>query len=184
MKKIFFFLIFFSIFNPLNADLKEKIILNLEKTDNFSFNFIQTIKDKSEKGNCIIQYPKKIFCKYDNYLKKIMVSNGKALVIKNQTNNQYYFYPLNKTPLDLILDKKFLIEEIEKLEGKMINDRYYNFLLNKNNNKINVFFDKIDSNLIGWQTEDIYQNLTITFISDIKKNQKINKKIFNLPQIN
>ena len=56
--------------------------------------------------------------------------------------------------------------------------------MKKNNNNINIFFDKKDSNLIGWQTEDIYQNLTITFISNIKINQKIDKKIFKLPQMN
>ena len=39
-------------------------------------------------------------------------------------------------------------------------------------------------NLIGWQTEDIYQNLSVTFISDIKINQKINNKIFILPKNN
>tara|TARA_Y100000590_G_scaffold204784_1_gene232250 strand:- start:3866 stop:4420 length:555 start_codon:yes stop_codon:yes gene_type:complete len=184
MKKIFFFLIFVSTFNPLHADLKDQIILNLKKTNNLSFNFIQTINDKDEKGNCIIEYQKKIFCSYDNYLKKIIVSNGKALVIKNQTNNQYYFYPLSKTPLDLILDKNFLINQIQNMEGRMINDKYYNFSLKKNNNKINIFFDKKNSNLIGWQTEDIFQNLAITFISDVKINQKISKKIFDLPKIN
>ena len=184
MKKIFFFLIFIGIFENSYADLKDEIILNLKKTDNLSFDFIQTINDKNEKGNCVIEYQKKIFCLYDNYLKKTLVSNGKALVIKNQTNNQYYFYPLNKTPLDLILDKNFLINQIQKLEGRMINDRYYNFSMKKNNNNINIFFDKKDSNLIGWQTEDIYQNLTITFISNIKINQKIDKKIFKLPQMN
>ena len=184
MKKIFFFLIFIGIFENSYADLKDEIILNLKKTDNLSFDFIQTINDKNEKGNCVIEYQKKIFCLYDNYLKKTLVSNGKALVIKNQTNNQYYFYPLKKTPLDLILDKNFLINQIQKLEGRMINDRYYNFSMKKNNNNINIFFDKEDSNLIGWQTEDIYQNLTITFISNIKVNQKIDKKIFKLPQMN
>jgi hypothetical protein len=35
--------------------------------------------------------------------------------------------------------------------------------------KLIFFFDKKDLNLIGWQTEDIYQNLSITFISSIKK---------------
>ena len=38
-------------------------------------------------------------------------------------------------------------------------------------------------NLIGWQTEDIYQNLAITFISKIKTNQKIDKKIFKIPKM-
>ena len=50
--------------------------------------------------------------------------------------------------------------------------------------KLIFFFDKKDLNLIGWQTEDIYQNLSITFISSIKKNQEIDGKIFKLPENN
>ena len=57
-----------------------------------------------------------------------------------------------------------------------------NFKIFENNNEINIFFDKKDLNLIGWQTEDIYQNLSITFISSVKKNQEIDSKIFKLPQ--
>ena len=52
------------------------------------------------------------------------------------------------------------------------------------NNKINIFFDKKTLNLIGWQTEDIYQNLVITYIYKIQYNQKIDKNIFKLPQMN
>ena len=36
---------------------------------------------------------------------------------------------------------------------------------------------------MGWQTEDIYQNLTITFISSVKINQKIDSRVFILPEI-
>ena len=57
-----------------------------------------------------------------------MVSNGKSLVIKNQTNNQYYFYLLKKTPLELILDKNYLINQIKKLEGKIIDDKGQNVI--------------------------------------------------------
>ena len=112
-----------------------------------------------------------------------MVSNGKSLVIKNQISNQLYFYRLKQTPLDLILDKDYLINQIENLKLRIINDKYVNFLL-INNNKISIFFDKKTLNLIGWQTEDIYQNLTIFFISNIKINEKIDKKIFTLPKLN
>ena len=52
----------------------------------------------------------------------------------------------------------------------------------ENNNEINIFFDKKTLNLIGWQIEDIYQNLTITFISSVKINKKIDDKIFILPK--
>ena len=71
--------------------------------------------------------------------------------------------------------------------GKMqreVSDRYINFTILENDNKINIFFNKKNLNLIGWQTEDIYQNLSITFISSIEINKKINNKIFILPEHN
>ena len=184
IKKIIFFFLFLIFFNPLNATIKEQIISNLEKTNNLTFNFKQTIDEKSEEGSCIIEYPKKIYCLYDNFNKKLMVSNGKSLVIKNQTNNQFYLYPLKKTPLELILDKNYLINQIKNLEGRIIDNKYFNFTIANNGNKINIFFDNQTLNLIGWQTEDIYQNLVITFISKIKVNQNIDKNVFKLPQMN
>ena len=179
---IFFFLL--NIIQPLYASIKDKIINNLIKTDNLTFDFKQTIDKKTEEGSCIIEYPKKIFCLYNNINKKIMVSNGKSLVIKNQTNNQYYLYPLKRTPLELILDKNYLINQIKNLEARNVNNKYINFTLVKNNNEINIFFDNKTLNLIGWQTEDIYQNLVITYIYRVKSNQKIDKNIFKLPKMN
>tara|TARA_Y100000590_G_scaffold115084_1_gene131197 strand:+ start:746 stop:1306 length:561 start_codon:yes stop_codon:yes gene_type:complete len=185
IKKIFF--IFFFIFISIQlsyGSVKNKIINNLIQINNLTFNFKQTIGEKTEKGNCTIQYPKKIFCKYNNRKKKIIVSNGKSLAIKNQVNNQYYRYSLKNTPLELILDKNFLINQIKNLESRTIDNKYINFTILKNNNKINIFFDKKNLNLIGWQTEDIYQNLVITYIYKISYNQKIDNKIFKLPKIN
>ena len=112
-----------------------------------------------------------------------MVSNGKTLVITNKQKSNYYLYPLKKTPLELILDKDFLINEIESLNGRNVDNKYYNFTILNNNNKINIFFNNKNYNLIGWQTEDIYQNLAITFISNVKTNQKIDKKIFKIPKM-
>jgi len=68
------------------------------------------------------------------------------------------------------------------LEPREIDNKYLNFTFVENSNEINVFFNIENLSLVGWQTEDIYQNLTITFISSIKKNQKINDKIFILPK--
>tara|TARA_B100001013_G_scaffold327090_1_gene240017 strand:+ start:43 stop:600 length:558 start_codon:yes stop_codon:yes gene_type:complete len=184
IKKILVIFLIFNLLNTVHAALKDEIILNLEKTNNLSFDFKQTIGEKIEEGNCIIEYPKKIYCSYNNLNKKIMVSNGKSLVIKNQMNNSYYYYLLKKTPLNLILDKKYLIDQITKLEGRIVDNKYFNFTLINNNNKINIFFDKQTLNLVGWQTEDIYQNLVITYIYKIKLNQKIDKNVFKLPQMN
>ena len=185
MKKIILFLIVFSkITVHSQASIKQDIIDKLEKTNNLTFDFKQTIKDKTENGSCVIEYPKKIYCLYNNKNKKIMVSNGKSLVIKNQRINNSYLYPLKKTPLEIILDKNYLTKEFKKLKLRKIDDKYLNFLLVNNNNKINIFFDKKSLNLVGWQTEDIYQNLVIFFISNVKTNQNIDKKIFKLPKVN
>ena len=176
---IFFILNFY---NPVFSSIKEKIISQMQLTNNLSFNFIQTIDNKNENGRCVIEYPKKIWCAYDNSNKKIIVSNGKSLVIKTINKDSYYLYPLSKTPLIFLLDKEYLISKMNNLKAREIDDKYLNFKFSENNNEINIFFDKKSLNLIGWQTEDIYQNLTITFISSVKIKQKINNNIFILPK--
>tara|TARA_B100000787_G_scaffold113632_1_gene84621 strand:- start:20 stop:574 length:555 start_codon:yes stop_codon:yes gene_type:complete len=175
---IFFVLNFFS---PVFSSTKEKIISQMKDTNNLSFNFVQTINEKKERGKCIIEYPKKIWCEYDNSNKKNIVSNGKSLVIKTSNKGSYYRYPLSKTPLVFLLDKEYLISKMNILEPREIDNKYLNFKIFENNNEINIFFDKKNLSLIGWQTEDIYQNLAITFISSVKINQKISNKIFILP---
>ena len=175
---IFFFA--FSIFNS-KADIRQKIIKNLNNTSNFSFEFEQNINGKIESGNCTIEYPKKIYCAYKKN-NKILVSNGKSLVIK--TISSYYRYPLKKTPLNLILDKNFLINKIYSLEESIIDNSYIKYTIIENENKIDIFFDIISLDLIGWQTKDVYQNTALTLINSISKNQKIKKKLFKLPDQN
>ena len=97
----------------VNANNRDKIIENLKNIKNLDFNFEQNINGKIENGNCTIEYPKKIFCEYARSNNKILVSNGKSLVIKTLTS--YYRYPLKKTPLNFILDKEFLINKINRV---------------------------------------------------------------------
>ena len=182
MKRFFFILIFIFQINEVSASTKENIIKNLKNINNLSFNFEQNVNGKIERGNCIIKYPKKIFCKYFSRNEKILVSNGKSLVIK--TLNSFYLYPLKKTPLDFILNKDFIINEIKKSEEKLIDDKFLNFKIFEKENEINIFFDKNSYNLIGWQTLDIYQNLSITYLSSINKNNDLNDDLFKLPARN
>ena len=174
----------FNFYNPVFSSIKEKVISQMQLINNLSFNFIQTIDDKKENGRCIIEYPKKIWCEYNNSNKKIIVSNGKSLVIKNRNSGNYYIYSLQKTPLEFLLDKKYLLSKMKILEPREIDNKYLNFNISENYNEINIFFDKKNFSLIGWQTEDIYQNLVITFISSVRINQKIDDKIFILPKNN
>jgi len=96
MLKFFSVIIFFFLTFNTNAEINEKIIQNLKNTINLNFQFEQNVNGKIENGNCTIEYPKKIYCEYARSNNKILVSNGKSLVIKTITS--YYRYPLDKTP--------------------------------------------------------------------------------------
>ena len=177
LRLLLIFLFTFLVFDT-KANNKEKIIANLNNISNFSFQFEQNINGKIENGNCTIEYPKKMYCIYDKN-NKILVSNGKSLVIK--TISSYYRYPLKKTPLNLILDKNYLINKIYSLEENLLNNSFINYTILENETKIDIFFDNISLELIGWQTKDIYQNTALTLLSSISKNQNIKKKLFRLP---
>lgn len=82
------------------------------------------------------------------------------------------------------MDKNFLINKITFLEEVIKDTNYINYNFFENENQIEIFFDNTNYNLIGWQMLDIYQNLNITFISSIKKNENIRKDLFNLPSQN
>ena len=177
--KFLYIIIFLFLTNTSNANNKKNIINNLKETKNINFEFEQNINKKIEKGNCVIEYPKKIFCEYLGKNDKILVSNGNSLVIK--TRASYYLYPLEKTPLNYILDKNYLINKIYNLKERVIDESFINYKISENGSEINIFFDNRSFNLIGWQTKDVYQNLNITFLSSVKINEPINKDIFKLP---
>ena len=179
MLKLYLIIIFFVLTFNSNAEIKEKIIQNLKNTKNLDFKFEQNVNGKIENGNCTIEYPKKIFCEYARSNNKILVSNGKSLVIK--TISSYYRYPLEKTPLNVILDKNILIKKIKSLKERTIDNNLINFTIFENNNEISIFFDKQTYDLIGWQNTDMYQNFNITFLSSIRKNRVLSKNLFNIP---
>ena len=182
MKKLILIFFFINLNNIALASIKEKVLDNLKNIENLSFNFEQNINGKIETGNCVIEYPKKIFCNYDLKNKKILVSNGRSLVIK--TLNSYYIYPIEKTPLNLILNKEFLLNKIKDLNERIIGDKFVNYNFLENENEINLFFDTETYNLVGWQTLDIYQNLSITYINSIIKNKILKKNLFKIPTQN
>jgi len=179
-----YFLIFFLFVSTSisNAEIKDKIVQNLKNIENLDFKFEQNINGKIENGNCTIQYPKKIFCEYARSNNKILVSNGKSLVIKTRTS--YYRYPLEKTPLNLILDKNYLISKIFELEERIVDKSLINFTIQEKDNEINIFFDDQTYDLVGWQNTDIYQNFNITFLSSIRKNRVLSKNLFEIPSQN
>ena len=178
--KIFIIIFFFLFQNLANASIKSNIINNFKLIENFKFNFVQKIGKKIEKGECIIAYPKKIFCKYDDRYNKILVSNGNSLVINSERTNQYYRYRLEKTPLNLILDKNFLISKMKNSKNLSNTSENYSFKVSHEETLVIIHFDKNTLNINGWTTMDIYQNRVETKILNVENNLKINNNIFKI----
>ncbi len=183
MKTVFLFLliILFSITNTY-ADVTNKIINNLEKTTNYSFKFIQEINNKKESGNCVLVFDRKLNCRYDNS-GKILISDGKNLVIKNKNSDFPNFYKLKNTSFYKLLDKNYLINQLES--GNLKNKKEKTFIeLNYQNIDIKVFFDNKKLSLKGWQTTDIYSNSVLTEISIIEVNKAVSEDIFDVKNFN
>jgi len=182
--KFFYIYVFFFFFTTAKAysDVSKKIIDNLEKANNYSFKFTQQINKNKETGYCILVFNRKINCKYDNS-GKILVSDGKNLIVKNRSSNIPNFYKLENTSFYKILDKQYLISQITKNNIKSEYGKLFTNL-NYQNIEIKIFFDEVKLQIKGWKTTDIYNNSVLTEITIKEVNKIINNNIFDLKKFN
>ena len=177
MRTILLILIIFFILAQKHAYSEPKIINKISETKNFEFDFEQLINDKKETGNCIISFNNKMICKYDK-TGKLIVSNGKTLLIKNKSSNFANTYKTENTYFKYFLNKEFLIS---KIKGNIL-EKDQNFLLsiNDQSNQLNIFFDKNNYLIKGWETIDLYGNKVRSNIIVKNINQELSDNIFNL----
>ena len=178
-KAIIFFSLYFIFTNSISAE-KSKIINKLKSINNIHFNFIQKTNEKIEKGECILVFPSKLKCNYDDANKKELIVNKKMMAITQKRYGKSLFYPLSKSTFINILSKNELIHIIE--ESNTTIDDYLNIvLINKNNSKTLIRFDKKDFLLAGWVSLDQYNNQVVFEIKIVSTNQTVDDKIFTLP---
>ncbi len=177
MRTIFLILIIFFIFAQKHAYTEPKIIKKISEIKNFTFDFEQLINDKKETGNCIISFNNKMMCKYDE-TGKLIVSNGKTLLIKNKSSNFANTYKTENTYFKYFLNKEFLISKI--VENVVEREQNFLLLINDQNNQLSIFFDKKNYLIKGWETIDLYGNRVRSNIIVKNINQELSDNIFNL----
>ena len=177
---IFFYFFFINIAHP---NIKEKIINKLEETKTLSFNFIQKIAEKEERGNCYIKYPLLMKCNYQNAKQKILISNGNTVAIIKKKYKKIYYYPIRATPLFIILDKEKILNLIKHNDPHNNRPGVITFeFFDKKLNKLKIFFDKNSLELKGWETKDAYSNDVIFTIIDLKTNKVMKNQFFTIPK--
>jgi outer membrane lipoprotein-sorting protein len=153
-------LIFFC--TNLKASEKDKIIENLKKINSIKFNFTQITNEIIEKGNCIIVYPKKMRCLYEED-KEIIVNNNYLFLI-NKKENKNYSYSIKDTPLEVILDKENIIEKLSRVEKFNKIDKNIIALIDLNSQEsIEVYFNSEKMNITGWKIKN-YDKSSLEFL--------------------
>ena len=72
MLRIIIVFVILNFYNPALTSMKEDIISKMQITNNLSFNFIQTVDEKSESGMCILEYPKKFIVNMMEQIKRLL----------------------------------------------------------------------------------------------------------------
>ena len=183
LKVLITFIFYFYFVQNTQANEKQSIIDRFLEIDNFSFNFEQITKEKIETGSCLLEFDNKLRCSYNDKLQKKIIINNKTLVVLQKRYNKIYYYPVSKSPFINILSKKKLINLIKKSD-LILKNNIELIYLDKNQNKITVFFEKKNYGLIGWVVKDNFQN-EIYFSLKMKKiNSLIDKNYFKIPVLN
>jgi outer membrane lipoprotein-sorting protein len=156
--------------NQLNASEKIKIIENLRNINSLQFNFTQLSSDGQENGSCILIYPKKMRCIYDEQKKEIIV-NDDYLYLINKEENKNYNYSIKDTPLGVMLDKESLIEKLSNIEKFNVSNNSIVAIVNiSSTESVNIYFDPKNSTILGWRIKN-YDMSTLEFMM---KNIKVN----------
>ena len=164
----------------LSANEKEQIITQLKDLSSLKFTFNQLTNNKVERGSCLLEFPGKLKCNYNDDKKKELVVNDERLAITQKRYNKTYYYPVSKSPFLNILYKEKLLEIIQtgrlELTEQLIKLIYFG------ENRITVFFDRNTLNLKGWQIVDQYNNNIKFSLNIVSKNDFFEKDTFKFPK--
>ena len=182
MKKFSYIVLTMLIFFCANSkgSEKDRIIENLKKINSIKFNFTQITNDVTENGNCLIVYPKKMRCIYEE--DKEIIVNDDYLFLINKREDKNYNYNIKDTPLGVMLDKENIIEKLSKVEEFNKIDKNIIAIIDLNSQEsIEIYFSSKEMNIVGWKIKN-YDKSTLEFLmNNISININTNEK-FETPK--
>jgi outer membrane lipoprotein-sorting protein len=150
-------------YNQLNASEKNKIIENLKKINSLQFNFTQLSSDGQENGNCILIYPKKMRCIYEDQKKEVIIKDDYLYLI-NKEENKNYNYSIRDTPLGVMLDKESLIEKLSNIEKFNVTNNFIIATVDiSSTESVDIYFEPKNFTILGWRIKN-YEKSTLEFM--------------------
>ena len=142
--------------------------------------FIQISSDGDiKRGKIFFNLPGKLRIDYIEPDDLLITSNGFWLTIQNRNLKQTNNLPLEKTPLNLFLNKKFNFENNPNINFKIENNVItLTFFENLKASKFELEFNSNPLRLRKWVIIDEFENKTSVMLQNIKMDVKLSNKIF------
>jgi len=132
-------------------------------------------------GEFLIKRPGKIRFNYEDPSPMMVVSNGKTLAVNNKKLKTWNYYPLNKTPLSLLLSDRIRIEDASIRSVDAGDDITTVIMGDKKifgDSEITLLFDSKSQDLRQWTIKDAQGKETSVMIFNVQKNVKISNTKF------
>jgi len=186
-KILYFFTSFIFLFYnyELSASLKTENNFHavkeyLKNLNTLEANFIQISSDGDiKRGKIFFNLPGKLRIDYNKPDDLLITSNGFWLTIQNKKLKQTNNLPLDRTPLNLFLNKKFNFEDNSNIKYKIENDVItLTFFGDQKDSKFELEFNSNPVRLRKWIIIDEFENKTSVMLQNIKIDVKLSNKIF------
>ncbi|MEZ5873016.1 MAG: outer membrane lipoprotein carrier protein LolA [Nitratireductor sp.] len=148
--------------------------------------FIQFNPDGQQTGGIFyLERPGRIRFNYEKPNPVEVISNGKTVAVHNRKLKTWDFYPLDKTPLKLLLADK--IEFSPKTVRSVVNDTDMTTIVMGDekifgDSEITLMFDPSDFDLRQWTIKDAKGAETSVMVFNVQKNVEIPEKLFKFDE--
>jgi len=175
VQKIILLIFFFISFSKYSYSKEiQKIIQKLDETKNLKFDFIQTLDKSTETGNCILEFPNKFLCHFNEFNRKKILIDNNILYLVDELNNKSS-RDITGTVFLFLTDKNEIIKALKEITDYKITENRISIKINFSENEIiNLYFDQKTYLLHSWKV----MNYDGTFLEFNLKNV-----LFNLQNI-
>ena len=187
---IFTVILIFFIKKCFSNDAHTNLISLLEMNYPLEFTFEQKYNNDKINGWMVIAGNGMARTEFAPPNNNLIVADGKWIMFYDPEIDRTTYIPLDKGIFKAFLKPKALIEDkVFQIKESKDNNRIIftlDFNINNADQKINLYFDKISKNLLGWRLYETFNDFIEVKIINYKKfrtdNIKLTNKIFKLTE--
>ena len=152
----------------------------LKNLNTLEASFIQISSDGDiKRGKIFLNLPGKLRIDYIEPDDLLITSNGFWLTVQNKKLKQTNDIPLERTPLNLFLNKKFNFDDNSNIKFKIENNVItLTFFEDQKESKFELEFNSNPLRLRKWIIIDEFENKTSVMLQNIEMDVKLSNKIF------